>query len=358
VATATFDRVRADLEALDDAVTGELSELESLTDRARTTAFAIVIASFAANLLMTVAVTLLFRRWVLRPLGTISGAARQLATDETTALPDFEVAELQDVTDAIRTMQGSLADARDRAVTAYEGLAQSAVLALHVRSQLSNELGELPLGWEVESMLEPATGVVAGDCYDVGLLTPTTVYAVVVDVTGHGAIPALDALKAKSQLRAALRSRLEPGDAIGWLAREREADPEADLMTTAVAVIDLESGECRYANAGHPPLLVLTDGAITQYTATGPLLGAFTASWQTRVAQIPPGGSLVIYTDGITDSVGEGRQRFGDERMLDALRSADGSAVAAVEAVREAVEEFRVGPRFDDLTMLVVRRTA
>jgi sigma-B regulation protein RsbU (phosphoserine phosphatase) len=206
-------------------------------------------------------------------------------------------------------------------------------------------------------MLEPATGVVAGDCYDVGLLTPTTVYVVVVDVTGHGAVPALDSLKAKSQLRAALRSRLEPGDAIGWLAREREADPEADLLTTAVAVIDLESGECRYANAGHPPLLVIDGDEVTSFAATGPLVGAYAASWQTRVAQIPVGGSLAIYTDGITDTIGADRERFGDARMHDALRSGGGSAVAAVEAVRDAVEAFRVGPRFDDVTMLVVRRS-
>src|SRR5262249_4207686 len=159
--------------------------------------------------------------------------------------------------------------------TAYEGLAQSALLALHVRSQLSNELGELPGGWEVESMLEPATGVVAGDCYDVGLIDPNTIYVIMVDVTGHGAVAALDARRANTQLRAALRTRLGPGPAIGWLARARSTDPAADFMTTIVALVDIESGDCRYANAGHPPMLLLGDPTREPLDPTGPLIGAF-----------------------------------------------------------------------------------
>jgi serine phosphatase RsbU (regulator of sigma subunit)/CHASE3 domain sensor protein len=358
VATARFDQLRNDLDALDTAVTAELDRLLDRTDMVRATTFAVVIGSFVATLFVVIAVAMLFRRWVLSPLASISSSARRLGDDDTVELPDYGITELQDVTDAIRSMQASLAEARDRAVTAYEGLAQSAVLALHVRSQLSNELGELPAGWDVESMLEPATGVVAGDCYDLGLVDPHTLYIVIVDVTGHGAVAALDALKAKSQLRAALRSRLEPGAAIEWLARERSGDPEADFMTTAVVLVDIETGACRYASGGHPPMLIVGNGSPVPLDPTGPLVGAFTATWATHAAQIGPGQALVVYTDGVTDTIGAERERFGDARMIDALDGVRHGAGAAVDALRTAVEEFRVGPRYDDLSVVVLARPA
>ena len=65
---------------------------------------------------------MLFRRWVARPLASISAAARSLSADDEQQLPDFDTPELQDVVEAIRSMQSSLAHERDRAVTAYRTL--------------------------------------------------------------------------------------------------------------------------------------------------------------------------------------------------------------------------------------------
>jgi len=357
-AMASFDRVRAALDEVDQVVAADLRDALGDARRARTVAIGVLIAGLAGALLGTVLIALLFQRWVLAPLDTISRSAGQLGADDTVSLPDFRIAELEDVANAIRTMQRSLAEARDRAVVAYEGLAQSAVLALHVRSQLSNELGELPGGWTVESMLEPAAGVVAGDCYDLGLLDPRTIYLVMVDVTGHGAVAALDALKAKSQLRAAMRSRLAPGAALGWLAQERATDPEADLMTAVVARIDVETGRCEYANAGHPPLMIVDGVNVQTLERTGPLIGAFEATWATRTATIAPGSALVAHTDGVTETLGADRERFGDARMLESLRAITRGPVEAVAAVRQAVEDFRVGQRSDDVTLLVLQRPA
>jgi serine phosphatase RsbU (regulator of sigma subunit)/CHASE3 domain sensor protein len=355
-AIASFGRVREALDELERVVSADLAGEVDRAERQRALTIAVLIAGLASALLCTALVTVLFRRWVLVPLATISRSARRLGADDTASLPDFGIAELEDVADAIRTMQASLAQARDRAVVAYEALAQSAVLALHVRSQLSNELGELPAGWQVDSMLEPASGVVAGDCYDLGLLDPHTIYLVMVDVTGHGAVAALDALKAKSQLRAALRSRLAPGAALEWLAKERATDPEADLMTALVVRIDVETGVCEYANAGHPPMLIGDGSGVQSLEPTGPLIGAFESTWATRSTTIAPGDALVAYTDGVTDTLGPDRERFGDERLLESLQAVSRGPIEAVAAVRSAVEAFRVGARADDLTLVVIRR--
>ncbi len=247
-----FNVVRVELEALDSMVTDELDRLMERTDDVKRNTFGVLVASAVAAFGAIVLVAMLFRRWVTQPLELIGESARALSIDDEQELPDFDSAELQEVVDAIRALQRSLAHERDRAVTAYRALEQSAVLALHVRSELADELGDPPPGWSVGSALVPAEGVVAGDCFDLGLLDQHRLYVVMVDVTGHGAGAALDALKSKSQLRAAMRSRVSPGGALDWLSRENRKDERADLLTAVVAVIDVDTGVCQYANAGHP----------------------------------------------------------------------------------------------------------
>ena len=94
---------------------------------------------------------------------------------------------------------------------AREAIEQSAILAVQVRSALASDLGDYPDGWTMAAGLRAAEGVVAGDCYDVALISPTTIGIIVLDIAGHGAQSAIAALKCKELLKAALRSDLEPG---------------------------------------------------------------------------------------------------------------------------------------------------
>jgi sigma-B regulation protein RsbU (phosphoserine phosphatase) len=169
---------------------------------------------------------------------------------------------------------------------------------------------------------------------------------------------ALDALKVKTQLRAALRSRLAPGASLDWLARQNRREDEVELFTAVVLVIDVGTGECRYANAGHPPP-VLTDGhEHLPLVGTGPLLGAFAATWSTETVTIEPGRTLVMYTDGVTEAVNHSRERFGEQRLVDGLSGAPiTDAGGLVDRVIAAVDDFRDGPRSDDVTVLVVHRS-
>lgn len=353
-ARGSFDELRAELSDLDELVTDELARLDEETRRLRRNVFGVLFSSAITAIAGTALAAVLFRRWVIQPLHQVGQAARALARDDSYPLPAFDSPELQDVSDAVGSLQHALKTARDDAVAAYHGLEQSAVLALQVRTQLADEIGQMPPGWAAESMLVPAEGVVAGDCFDVGLLDANHLYVVVIDVTGHGASSALDAIKAKSQLRAAIRSRLTPGAAIDWLSREMLKDEHSDLLTASVNIIDLTSGEIRYANAGHPPAIITDGDDHRELEPTGPLVGAFASSWATGEAVLPPGWSLLVHTDGITEAIGPDRERFGDERLRAALADPDPHTMLA--GLREAVEQFRVGPRSDDCTAIAIRR--
>jgi CHASE3 domain sensor protein len=357
-ARARFDDLRLELRELDSIVARQLVAEMDRTDSVRRDTFVVLIASAIAAFAAIALITVLLRRWITQPLAQIVESARALSSDETQQLPDFDSAELQAVVDAIRNLQSSLARERDRAITAYRALEQSAVLAVHVRSELADELGDPPPGWSVGSALVPADGVVAGDCFDMGLLDQHHLYVVMVDVTGHGPGAALDALKSKSQLRAALRSRVSPGGALNWLSRENRKDARADLLTAVVAVVDIDTGLCQYANAGHPAPY-LTDGTeAIPLRQTGPLLGAFDSTWRTETVTIGPGCTLLLYTDGVTEALGDHRQRFGPDRFVDVLRHADVSDPKRLVAdVLAGVASFRVGSRTDDLTLVALHRS-
>lgn len=359
VARARFDAVRAELDGLDSLVNRALDVEMKHTDEVQRNTLVVLIATAAGAFAAIALIAILFRRWITQPLAQIGQSARALSSDETQRLPDFESAELQDVVDAIRTLQVSLARERDRAVTAYRGLEQSAVLAIHVRSELADEIGDPPPGWSVGSALEPADGVVAGDCFDMGLLDQHHLYVVMVDVTGHGPGAALDALKSKSQLRAALRSRVSPGGALDWLSRENRKDARSDLMTAVVAIVDVDTGLCQYANAGHPAPYLTNGTEMIELRQTGPLLGAFDASWRTESVSIPPGWTLLMHTDGVTEALGSERRRFGEQRFTDLLRDADVSdPKQLVSRVLAGVAGFRVGDRTDDVTLVALHRGA
>ncbi len=356
---AASDALLRQMDALDVVVT---MHLERAVDRAadleqQTNAVLLACAIAAVGGIAVVAI--LFGRWVTQPLSAIGVAARRMVDDDTSAWPDAATSELQDVTDAVHTLQATLVQERDRAVTAYRGLEQSAILALSVRSELANQLGSPPEGWVIDSALVPAEGVVAGDCYDAGLLDQRHLYVVVIDVTGHGAHAALDALKAKSQLRAALRSGLAPGDAIAWLARENERDDDIDVMTAVVAVIETTTGTCDYAVAGHPVPIVTDGTSVRVLERTGPLIGAFTSTWGTSRTVIEPGSLLVLYTDGVTEAIGAERERFGHDRLVSAaLGPRVRTASDAVASVLTAVDEFRTVVRSDDVTVLAIQHTS
>ena len=113
-----------------------------------------------------------------------------------------------------------------------------------------------------------------------------------------------------------------------------------------------------YVNCGHnPPLLLRDGGEVERLEATATVLGLF-SDWQCSTAsvQLEKGDVLGIYTDGISETRGSAGQEFGEERILESLRSnRDLEAADIVRKIENAVEQFKVGEQKDDLTLVIAR---
>jgi serine phosphatase RsbU (regulator of sigma subunit) len=205
---------------------------------------------------------------------------------------------------------------------------------------------------------EPASHAleVGGDWYDVVDLDDGSYGVVVGDVVGRG----LDAAAVMGQLRSAGRALLlesrSPAQVLAALDAFAARVPGASCSTVFCAVVDPSSGLLRYSSAGHVPG-ILDDGERGPWLledARGlPLAVADGRVRPEAEVVLPPGATLLLYTDGLVERRTEDLDD-GIARAVDVL--ACRRALPPEELVQALTRELLRGERDDDVALLVYRR--
>ena len=215
-------------------------------------------------------------------------------------------------------------------------------------------------GVEIGTVYESAAQVdVGGDVFDFLELADGRLAVVLGDVTGHGIDATADMAMAKFVFRSLAREHSEPSS---FLAHANDVVTEeialGKFITMAYVTIGPD-GEVLCALAGHPePRVVLPDGTVDALSSGGLALGIDAPQEYEQVrTSLPPGGAVVLYTDGVIESRA-GRELFGLER-LDELLAANASLSAQdlADAVLAACRAFAGGDLPDDCAIVVIRRT-
>jgi serine phosphatase RsbU (regulator of sigma subunit) len=222
-----------------------------------------------------------------------------------------------------------------------------------------------PPGWEFAAIYRAARQV-GGDFYDFIELpeAPGTIGLIIGDVTGKGVPAALLMASTRAVLRASSAGAPAPSVVLERTNRHILRDGRAGLFVTALyATLELTAGRLLFASGGHDaPLWV--DGSARRsrlLTTRSSILGAFSEiDLEDRRIELRPGDLLVLYTDGVTEARDARGRLFGERRLRAVVTAyADGSAQAIADAVLNAVTDFAGEvPWSDDLTLLVVKRTA
>jgi anti-sigma regulatory factor (Ser/Thr protein kinase) len=196
---------------------------------------------------------------------------------------------------------------------------------------------------------------IGGDWYDVIRRDEQTAVLVIGDVVGHS----LGAATAMGQLRSAVRALAHlcdsPQQLLDRVASYSENVRNARYSTIALVYLDVTAGTFDYVCAGHPlPLLLAADGTTRFLEAgrNGPL-GAFptvTTRWGSDI--VPPGGSLVLYTDGLVEHRGRTLDEGMDEVAVLAADRRHLPAELLAPHLSDAVFSH-LTPR-DDVAVLVV----
>jgi PAS domain S-box-containing protein len=212
-------------------------------------------------------------------------------------------------------------------------------------------------GWDIACLHEPAgeANDVGGDFFEVFEVADGWM-AVIGDVEGKGAAAASLTALARHTLHAVADLMCDPVSAVGQLDKRLRGGPENDLCS--VALVHVRGADVDVVSAGHPPALHVAVAGVTELPASGPLPGALpdAGEWPPQRVELGPGEALVLFTDGATDAVGAGGERFGTERLMAALGGAAASAQELADRIREALNAFGLGPQRDDIACLVLRR--
>jgi PAS domain S-box-containing protein len=195
---------------------------------------------------------------------------------------------------------------------------------------------------------------VGGDWYDALELGDGRIALVVGDVVGHGVRAAATMGQLSNACRAYALVEVSPSEVVARLNRLIASSGEDAMATVLYLVLDRETGDVAFTNAGHPPPLVLTsDGPrFLEGGRSVPVGAADPAIFRETRETLPQGSSLLLYTDGLVE-----RRDVPLEDRLGELKAAAAAADGGLEDICDQVLRGVLGARdpVDDVALLAVR---
>lgn len=300
----------------------------------------------------------------VRPILALTAGVREIAGGNLNKKLDVKTG------DEIETLADSFNQMTDELKSYIENLAKTTAENERIETELSVaariQAGILPKEFPMRSefdlfaSMQPAKEV-GGDFYDYYFLDERHLMVTVADVSDKGVPAALFMVVAKTLLKdcALTLGSAERLPMIVAQTNDRlaEANDEDMFVTVFTGVLDVESGEFVYVNAGHnPPLLRRNDAFEFLPTAKSPMLGVMEGmDFPEEKITFAPGDMLFLYTDGVTEAMNGEKELFGASRLQETLSQLSGAGTAEkiLTAVRGAVDDHANGAEpSDDVTML------
>lgn len=211
---------------------------------------------------------------------------------------------------------------------------------------------------ELYAIMDPAKEV-GGDFYDFFEIDDDHLAIVIGDASGKGIPSSLYMMKAQSLIRALAKdSKYDTAKIINEANAGLCEGNEYNMFVTCwLGILDKESGELRFTNAGHNPPIVKSNGKFSYLSAKpGLVLGGFKDfEYKEAKTKLNKGDKLFLYTDGVTEAHNVRSELYGEDRLIEMVSNLDASPYETVTKIRNDIREFsRNAEQFDDITMLMV----
>jgi len=233
------------------------------------------------------------------------------------------------------------------------------VAQLIQKTLLPKDLPALP-GWQVNAYYQAARQV-GGDFYDFIYFDDGRLGLVIGDVTDKGVPAALLMATTRSVLRAIAQRLVAPGQVLERVNEVLYPDiPPKMFVTCLYALLDPDSGQLQFANAGHDlPYHRHTTGEVTELRATGMPLGLMPGMhYEEKQVWLAPGEIILFHSDGIVEAHNEHREMFGFPRLMRLVgEHEDGKTLK--EFVLDDLAAFTGADweQEDDITMVTLQRS-
>ena len=328
-----------------------------------------ILLPVAALSVAFLALMLLFRKRIAEPIRRISDRMENFARDSSKKPEPLNITSEDEIGEIASSFEKMTEDISTY-VSNIEKLTQERVetdVQLNIARRIQNGLVPEKTrmdgnGFSVSAMTRPAKGV-GGDFYDCFVREDDSVCIVMGDVSGKGITGAIFMAMIKTVIREKLMAGLSPAETLNQANRElTEQNPEGLFATVFAAVLNPDTGELRYANAGHTYPVMLRSADALLKPENGIALGLFDdAEVVDETMTLAPGQGVFLYTDGVTDALNPEHVPFGIQRLTDTLREQPDPRETAEETILRvsgAVGTYCEGVEpFDDMAAMVLLLT-
>ena len=215
---------------------------------------------------------------------------------------------------------------------------------------------------DLYAVMHPAKEV-GGDFYDFFLIDETHLGLVIADVSGKGIPAALMMMITKIMIKNAASHGLSPAETFRSVNEQLCSNNDADMFVTAwFGILDVTTGECRAANAGHEyPVFRKHDQKFELVHDKHDLV----LGWMEGIEyheysiSVNKGETLFVYTDGVAEAENDEHELFGTDALINSLnKNPDADSKTLIETVLKDIEVFADdAAQFDDITMLSIHLT-
>ena len=210
---------------------------------------------------------------------------------------------------------------------------------------------------EIFARLEPAREI-GGDFYDAFMIDSASLCLCIGDVSGKGAPAALFMAMSKTLIKAYASSDLSTASIMTRVNDELcENNDESLFVTVFLAILNINTGELRFTNAGHNyPYIIKEDKTlVTLKQKHGPIVAAMDGlSYKEDLMVLDKGDTLFLFTDGVTEAMDPEENLFGEKRLEAFLLKQDVKNVkTTLNALIKEVAQYEDGSlQSDDITLL------
>jgi serine phosphatase RsbU (regulator of sigma subunit) len=213
-------------------------------------------------------------------------------------------------------------------------------------------------GWFRAAGSSRSSHEVGGDYFDIRALNPGAWSTVIADVSGKGVSSALLASLLQGAFLLGSESDLPIPAMMARINHFLNIRTQGEKYATVFYSVLDRDGTLQWANAGHPPPLVVSArGGVRELNSTGLPLGMLQeAVYTSNETQLEPGDAIVLYSDGLSEARNEEGQHFGEAAIRKIIAgSRAGSCGEIHQALLDAAEAFTEGSVLeDDMTLVVV----
>ena len=217
-------------------------------------------------------------------------------------------------------------------------------------------------GWNLDLRWTTAREV-GGDFYDVFTTQHNKLAIAIADVSDKGMPAALYMTVTRTLIRSSAQSIHSPAKVLERVNELLAVDnTQNGMFVTAVfAILDPENGSLEYAIAGHnlPMLFKANSQQVEQLQKGGMALGVVEdAKYVDQTIILEKGDTLLLYTDGVTETFSPTEELFSEPRLIETLKEAClQNEKAVLEVIENKIESFRLGGAIsDDVTMINIHR--